>query len=105
MYSVSTYYMAKTLSEAPVLLFTPIVFAVIVYFGIGLTITGTQFGYFYLILALITQCSASLGYFMSSIFENEEQAASIAPIIVMPLILFGGQFANPEAIPKWIGWI
>jgi len=23
----------------------------------------------------------------------------------MPLILFGGQFANPDAIPDWIGWI
>jgi ABC-type multidrug transport system permease subunit len=42
---------------------------------------------------------------MSSIFENEQQASGIAPIIVMPLILFGGQFANPDAIPKWIGWI
>ncbi len=54
MYSVATYYLAKTLVEAPVLMFTPIVFALIVYFGIGLTVTGFQFGYFYLILALIT---------------------------------------------------
>jgi ABC-type multidrug transport system permease subunit len=42
---------------------------------------------------------------MSSIFDSEESAAKIAPIIVMPLILFGGQFANPDAIPKWIGWL
>ena len=40
MYSVGTYYLAKTLVETPVLLLTPIVFAVVVYFGIGLTITG-----------------------------------------------------------------
>ncbi len=90
MYSVATYYLAKTLVEAPVLMFTPIVFAVIVYFGIGLTVTGFQFGYFYLITALITQCAASFGYLMSSIFQNEADAAALAPIIVMPLILFGG---------------
>jgi ABC-type multidrug transport system permease subunit len=72
MYSVSTYYLAKTLAEAPVLFFTPILFSCIVYFKIGLTITGAQFGYFYLILALITQCAASFGYFMSSIFDSEE---------------------------------
>jgi hypothetical protein len=35
---------------------------------------------------------------MSSIFESEEQASEIAPIVVMPLVLFGGQFANPDAI-------
>ena len=42
---------------------------------------------------------------MSCVFESEEQASQIAPIVLMPLILFGGQFANPDAIPKSIGWI
>jgi ABC-2 type transporter len=54
MYSVGTYYLAKTLIETPVLLVTPMVFAVIVYFGIGLTVTGFQFGFFYLTLVLVT---------------------------------------------------
>lgn len=54
MYSVGTYYLAKTIVETPVLLISPMVFCVIVYFGVGLTVTGSQFGYFYLILALIT---------------------------------------------------
>jgi ABC-type multidrug transport system permease subunit len=54
MYSVGTYYLAKTIVETPVLLISPMVFCVIVYFGVGLTVTGFQFGYFYLILVLIT---------------------------------------------------
>ena len=54
MYSVGTYYLAKTIVETPVLLISPMVFSVIVYFGVGLTVTGFQFGYFYLILVLIT---------------------------------------------------
>ena len=90
MYSVTAYYAAKTLSEAPVLFFAPVLFSVIVFFKIGLTISVSQFGYFYIILALIAQCAASFGYLMSSIFSSEESAAQIAPIIVMPLILFGG---------------
>ena len=40
MYSVGTYYLAKTLVETPVLLLSPLVFSVVVYFGVGLTITG-----------------------------------------------------------------
>jgi ABC-type multidrug transport system permease subunit len=54
MYSVGTYYLAKTLIETPVLLLSPMVFTLIVYFGIGLTVTGFQFGFFYLILVLVT---------------------------------------------------
>jgi ABC-type multidrug transport system permease subunit len=104
MYSVTNYYLAKTLSEAPVLFFTPILFSCIVYFKIGLTITGHQFGYFYLTLSLITQCAASFGYLLSSVFDNEASAAQIAPIFIMPFVLFGGQFINPDNFPKWIGW-
>ena len=104
MYSVSSYYLAKTLAETPVLLITPMVFSVIVYFKIGLMITAPQFFLFYVILELITQCAASFGYFMSSIFEKEEAVTALAPIVMMPLILFGGQFANSDNIQAWISW-
>ena len=90
MYSVTAYYLAKVLADLPVQLITPIVFTVIVYFGIGMTIEASKFFYFYLILMLLTQCAASFGYFMSSIFNREETAVSLAPIIMQPIILFGG---------------
>ena len=90
MYSVTAYYLAKVLADLPLQLVTPIVFTVIVYFGIGMTIEASKFFYFYLILMLLTQCAASFGYFMSSIFNREETAVSLAPIIMQPIILFGG---------------
>lgn len=104
MYSVTTYYLAKILVETPVLSFTPMLFSLIVYFGVGLTISASQFFIFYVSLLLIVQCAASWGYFMSSIFEKEEMATLLSPIIVMPLILFGGQFANSKNIQAWISW-
>lgn len=82
MYSVTAYYLAKVLADLPLQLITPIVFTVIVYFGIGMTIEASKFFYFYLILMLLTQCAASFGYFMSSIFNREETAVSLAPIIM-----------------------
>ena len=104
MYSVSAYYVAKIAAETPVLAFTPMVFAIICYFKIGLTITASQFFYFYLILLLMGQCAASFGYFVSSIFEKDEMAVAIAPVIMMPMMLFGGQFANSGNIQAWISW-
>lgn len=53
---------------------------------------------------LISQCAASFGYFVSSIFEKEEMAVALAPIVMMPLMLFGGQFANSGNIQAWISW-
>ena len=79
-------------------------FSIIVYFKIGLMITANQFWYFYLIIFLITQCASSFGYFLSSIFNKEEMAVAISPVIMMPIVLFGGQFANSGNIQAWISW-
>lgn len=104
MYTVGSYYLAKIAAETPILCLTPMIFSIIVYFKIGLTITASQFFYFYLIILLLSQCAASFGYFMSSIFHKEEMAVSLSPVIMMPIMLFGGQFANAGNIQAWISW-
>ncbi len=53
MYGVGAHYTAKIIIETPVLLMIPMVFSLIVYFGIGLTITAGQFFLFYLAILLI----------------------------------------------------
>ena len=49
--------------------------------------------------------AASLGYFLSSLFENEATATSLAPLIIMPMLLFGGLFTNNVEAPAFLGWI
>ena len=104
MYSVPPYYMAKILLETPMITLTPLLYTVICYFKIGTTITAGQFFYFYLITLLVAHNSASLGYFFSSIFNHEETAVGLAPIIMMPIILFSGFFSNVSSYPVWISW-
>jgi ABC-type multidrug transport system permease subunit len=86
MYSVSAYYLAKILVETPVLAATPMAFTLIVYFGMGLTITAAQFFIFYAAIFLMAQCAASWGYFVSSIFEKEDMATVIT--LKVPIIYF-----------------
>jgi hypothetical protein len=40
MYKVGPYYMAKILAELPTQCLTPMVYLIIVYFGVGLTVTA-----------------------------------------------------------------
>lgn len=104
MYSVGSYYLAKIVIESPILALTPMIFSIIIYFKIGLIITAGHFFLFYFVTFLLTQCAASFGYFISSLFNKAETAVAIAPVIMMPIILFGGQFANSGNIPAWISW-
>jgi hypothetical protein len=43
---------------------------------------------------LINLAASSIGYGISSLFENPATAQAMAPIIVLPVILFGGLFMN-----------
>jgi hypothetical protein len=74
MYSVFPYFMAKTLMDTPMLLITPFMATILAYFGLDLALSFGQFMGFYLIMTLQAQSAASLGYFLSSIFENEQMA-------------------------------
>ena len=48
-------------------------------------------------------CAASYGMFFSAAFKNVADA--LAPICMMPIILFGGFFANSGTYPDYITWI
>lgn len=105
MYSVPPYYLGKIIIETPLLNTLPMLFTVIIYFKIGVTITAPQFFYFYLIVLLIGHSAASFGYFFSSLFNNEETAVMISPIFMMPIILFSGFFSNIGSYPAWMMWL
>ncbi|CDW82848.1 abc transporter family protein [Stylonychia lemnae] len=105
MYGIAPYYLSKSVVEIPVLLLQPFLWEIILYFGVGLSRTKEQFGYFYLILTQLSFCASSLGIFSSSLFNNSEMAVTAAPVLVLPLVLFSGFFSNSGSYPTWIGWI
>ena len=98
MYNVVPYYFGKMIVDIPVVALCSILMVSVLYFGVGLTITTKQFFIFFAANYLLGEVAASLGYFISSIFEHEEAAVELAPIIVMPIVLFGGQFSNAGTI-------
>jgi ABC-2 type transporter len=104
MYSVLPYYFSKFLIDIPTIAITPMIFSLIVYFKIGLTVTASQFFSFYLTLLLMSENASSLGYFTSSLFDNEENATGLVPIIILPFVVFGGQFSNSGNYQAWISW-
>lgn len=74
MYDVGPYYLTKTLIDFPIIISVPMIFSIVVYFGVGLTVTAGQFFYFYFVLFMLAFTASSFGYFISSIFNQEETA-------------------------------
>ena len=104
-YDVAPYYFAKLLVDTPIMLLTPFIGTLIVYFSVGLERTAAQFFAHYISLTFCALCSASFGYLLSAMFENDQVATSIAPLFIMPLMLFGGLFTNNAESPPYVAWI
>jgi ABC-type multidrug transport system permease subunit len=113
MYDIWVYATTKMFAEIPIMLFNPMLLLVLIYFAIGFCNYFTEFAEFYLILALMTQAAAAMGYFLSSAFNSETAAVAFVPIINMPLSLLGGYMINlksikgkyPQAIIEWVQYV
>ena len=57
------------------------------------------------IAILLSLCGNSLGLMAGCAFNDIKVATSIVPMVLMPLIIFSGFFANSKNFYVWIGWI
>lgn len=93
-YGVDPYYISNFMIDVPKVAIMLHLFSSMVYFKIGLTFTVSQFFYFYLTLLLISENAPSFGYFTFSFFDSKENASALVPLIILPFVVFGGQFSN-----------
>jgi ABC-type multidrug transport system permease subunit len=100
-YHLSAYYLAKTISEMPLILFLPSIYVVIVYWAAGLNGWSSFFGSWFFIL-----CSGfmaqSLGLFISATVTNRSTAITMAALCVLTSMLLGGFYVR--ALPFWLDW-
>lgn len=81
MYDVSIYFNAKTLTELPLTTLQPLIVTLIVYWGVGLSNTASQFFTHYFILWGLIQAGMSMGYLISCIFNDFAVANMFAPLL------------------------
>ena len=105
MYNVFPYFVSKNVTEIPVVLLTPMLMTLIIYFIFDFEKTPEQFLTLYLILMLVAIVAQSLGYMISSMFESPQLTMAVGPLFIMPLILFGGLMSNNDAQFEWLAWI
>jgi len=106
MYSIFNYFMGKFFSSLPMDIFFPSFFSVVVYWMVGFNPNGAApFFMFLLSNFALVMCSASMGLLLGCLLPSAEIAVSIAPIALIPFMLFGGFFAKLSSVPDWLSWI
>ena len=100
MYSALPYFCARVLVDIPLKLLSPILFASIAYWSVGLQNDASRFGSAILTNILLGLSSNSFGLFLACIFPDVAIALLVAPLIILPLMMFSG-CAHTPAPSSW----
>lgn len=105
MYRTDAYFLTKQLVELPLYIIEPMITLTILYWMVGLNPNAERFFIAAGIVLLVVQVVLSLGYFMSCISPNVDIALALAPVLIIPFMLFGGFYLNNGSVPVWLSWL
>lgn len=104
-YGVCAYFFSKLLIEIPLQIIFPVITSFIVYWVIGYKPGFDFFLLFALFLILVSLCGAAFGLATGAFFNAPEAGVIVAPLFLLPLIIYGGYFVNSVNSPSWLAWI
>ncbi|KAI4304802.1 hypothetical protein MLD38_040269 [Melastoma candidum] len=100
-YKISSYMIANTIVFLPFLLAVSILFAVPVYWTVGLNPSATAFAFFSFVVWSIVLMASSLVLFLSSISPDFVSGNSLICTVLGAFFLFSGYFIPKQSIPKY----
>lgn len=105
--SLGAYIISKILVLGVVCAIQSVLIVGVFALAVGLPENGVLIGSFWeiFITAFLTALSAaSTGLFISSFFKNADKATSVAPLMLMPQILFSGLIFKLSGATEFISW-
>jgi len=105
MYSPWTYFFAKTVAETPFQIVFPTLFVCILYFMIGLHQSAEAFFLFLVIIVSLANCGHAFVLFAAAFFDSPEAAMAFTPMVILPMFVVAGLFANNSRLDPYWTWL
>ncbi|KAI3785362.1 hypothetical protein L1987_44480 [Smallanthus sonchifolius] len=103
MYSLSAYFMARIVGDAPMELILPTMFITITYWMCGLKPDLGAFVLTLLILLAYVLVSQGLGYTVGAIIMDAKQASTVVTVTMLAFVLTGGYYVHK--VPGFMAWM
>ncbi|KEG13875.1 ABC transporter [Trypanosoma grayi] len=104
-YSAFMYFLTKTLVEFPVRVIFAFCECCILYWMAGLHNSAGAFFYYFGVIALLTEVASGVGFAISATLQNRVVASAVAPVVMLPLAVAGGLFANTDRLRPYWYWL
>ena len=112
LYFISVYYFAKLMIEIPLMLFSVIVSNCIIYWLVGLSndyehwLVFSRFLFNQVCVVSVISCAGYLlGIITGTLCKNYQIAIQAIPLLMMPIVTYGGQVVNLSELPWYSGWM
>jgi ABC-type multidrug transport system permease subunit len=104
-YSLSAYFLSKFISELPLNLFGPCIFATLVFWLTGFEHSLEHYGIFLAIVCLASLSAIGTGTFISTLAPNVEVAGALSPVFNVLFLIFSGILINTNSLPAGAKWV
>eukprot|EP01101_Sappina_pedata_P007681 TRINITY_DN4104_c0_g1_i1.p1 TRINITY_DN4104_c0_g1~~TRINITY_DN4104_c0_g1_i1.p1 ORF type:complete len:651 (-),score=161.15 TRINITY_DN4104_c0_g1_i1:9-1961(-) len=104
-YGTLSYFIAKLIADFPLNVTLPMIFSIIFYFMVGLRTEADCFFIFYTAIMIVGLNGNSLGLMLSIALKDVHLSLLFSSMVLLPMMILGGLFANNDAIPDFINWL
>jgi ABC-type multidrug transport system ATPase subunit len=105
LYTTAPYFCARVLVDFPLRIICPFIFATLTYWMVGMQADLEKYLIFVVFNILLALSGNAMGLFVACIFPDVTIALAVAPIFLMPLIMFSGFVLNTDSIPVYFTWL
>lgn len=105
MYRTFPYFVARVMVDIPLKVLQPCIFGTISYWALGFQPSGEKYVICIIILVLLALAGNAIGLFIACVFQDLAVALMVAPLAILPLMMFSGFFINPDSMPVYLAWI
>ncbi|KAL7606525.1 hypothetical protein Lser_V15G19170 [Lactuca serriola] len=103
MYTLSSYFMARIVGDAPMELILPTIFISITYWMCGLKPDFVAFLLTLLILLAYVLVSQGLGFAVGAIIMDAKQGSTVVTVTMLAFVLTGGYYVHK--VPSFMAWM
>jgi len=104
LYTTAPYFAARVIVDIPIRIVAPTLFGTIAYWSLGFQNDGFKFLVCIITLILLALAGNAMGLFLACVFTDVTIALAVAPLVILPLMMFSGFFLNPESFPVYLEW-
>ena len=104
-YNTFPYFISKLIFQGISIWVSVILYSAGTYWLIGFEKEFSKFLVYVVALCALALVGNSIGFLTGALFKDERRASSLAPALLLPLMMFSGLYNKLNSIPSFISWM